>query len=368
MIEGDKNHRVFTFPIPTYNLTPDFDYDSENAYLLLKMTAKYGLPYFQNFVNSDLNPQDIRAMCCRLQLNLNELRKNITGGLFGSSESTGSIGVVTINMPRLAYLSVNEEAFFSRLSRVMELAKISLETKRKLVTRNIETGLFPYTRRYLKTLRNHFSTIGLVGMNEACLNFLGKDIGSKEGHKFAEQVLDFMLQKLREFQEETGNIYNLEATPAEAASYRLAKIDKEKFPDIITAGKDVPYYTNSTQLPVGYTDDIFEAFELQESLQVRYTGGTVLHGFIGEEIIDPKACGVLIKKLAENFKVPYFTITPTFSVCSIHGYIRGKQEVCPICNNTTEVYSRVVGYYRPISNWNEGKQEEFRERMVYTIK
>jgi ribonucleoside-triphosphate reductase len=334
----------------------------------MKMTAKYGLPYFQNFVNSDLNPQDIRAMCCRLRLDLNELRKNITGGLFGSSESTGSIGVVTINMPRIGYLAINERSFFSQLERVMELASISLETKRKVVSKNIEVGLFPYTRRYLPHLNNHFSTIGLVGMNEACLNFMGKDIGTKEGQKFALKVLDFMLEKLREFQRETGNIYNLEATPAEGASYRLAKIDKQKFPDIITQGKNVVYYTNSTQLPVGYTDDIFLAFKLQEPLQTKYTGGTVLHAFVGEEITSPEACGLLVKRLAENFKIPYFTITPTFSICKVDGYLNGKQSICPYCKSETEVYSRVVGYYRPVANWNEGKQEEFKQRKVYAIK
>ncbi len=367
MMDGDKNHRVFTFPIPTYNLTPDLDYESENAKLLFQMTSKYGLPYFQNFVSSDLHPEDVRSMCCRLQLDLRQLRKNVTGGLFGSSENTGSIGVVTINMPRIGYLSKNEDEFFSRLSRLMELANTSLETKRKLVTRNIESGLFPYTRRYLKTLNNHFSTIGLVGMNEACLNFLSQDIGTEEGRNFALKVLDFMLEKLRGFQEKTGHICNLEATPAEGTAYRLARIDHEKFPDIISAGKEVPYYTNSTQLPVGYTDDIFEAFELQEPLQTRYTGGTVLHGFIGEEINDPSACALMVQRLAENFRLPYFTITPTFSICPEHGYITGEHKECPQCGAVTEVYSRVVGYYRPVANWNKGKQEEFKERKTYAV-
>ncbi len=367
MMEGDKNHRVFTFPIPTYNLTEDFDYESENAKLLFQMTGKYGLPYFQNFVNSDLDPADVRSMCCRLQLDLRQLRKNVTGGLFGSSENTGSIGVVTINLPRIGYLSKNEDEFFSRLSRLMDLADTSLETKRKLVTRNIESGLFPYTKRYLKTLDNHFSTIGLVGMNEACLNFLSQDIGTEEGKKFALKVLDFMLEKLRGFQEKTGHICNLEATPAEGTAYRLARIDHEKFPDIISAGKEVPYYTNSTQLPVGYTDDIFEAFELQEPLQTRYTGGTVLHGFIGEEISDPDACALIVKRLAEKFRIPYFTITPTFSICPEHGYISGEHFECPECGAVAEVYSRVVGYYRPVTNWNEGKQEEFKDRKTYAV-
>ncbi|MCK4306621.1 ribonucleoside triphosphate reductase [candidate division WOR-3 bacterium] len=367
MMEGDKNHRVFTFPIPTYNLTEDFDYESENAKLLFQMTSKYGLPYFQNFVNSDLNPADVRSMCCRLQLDLRQLRKNVTGGLFGSSENTGSIGVVTINMPRIGYLSKNEDEFFSRLSRLMELADTSLETKRKLVTQNIKSGLFPYTRRYLKTLDNHFSTIGLVGMNESCLNFLSQDIGTEKGKKFALKVLDFMLEKLRGFQEKTGHICNLEATPAEGTAYRLARMDHEKFPDIISAGKEVPYYTNSTQLPVGYTEDIFEAFELQEPLQTRYTGGTVLHGFIGEEINDSDACALMVRRLAENFRIPYFTITPTFSICQEHGYIAGEHFECPKCGAATEVYSRVVGYYRPVTNWNKGKQEEFKERKTYAV-
>ena len=367
MMEGDKNHRVFTFPIPTYNLTKDFDYESENAKLLFQMTSKYGLPYFQNFVNSDLNPEDVRSMCCRLQLDLRQLRKNVTGGLFGSSENTGSIGVVTINMPRIGYLSKNEDEFFSRLSRLMDLADTSLETKRKLVTQNIKSGLFPYTRRYLKTLDNHFSTIGLVGMNEACLNFLSQDIGTEEGRKFALKVLDFMLEKLRGFQEKTGHICNLEATPAEGTAYRLARMDHEKFPDIISAGEEVPYYTNSTQLPVGYTNDIFEAFELQEPLQTRYTGGTVLHGFVGEEINDPSACALMVQRLAENFRLPYFTITPTFSICQEHGYIAGEHKECPQCGAVTEVYSRVVGYYRPVANWNKGKQEEFKERKTYAV-
>ncbi|MDI6840796.1 MAG: ribonucleoside triphosphate reductase [bacterium] len=367
MIEGDRNGRVFTFPIPTYNLTKDFSWSSANAKLLFEMTGKYGLPYFANFINSDLNPTDIRSMCCRLQLDLRELRKNVTGGLFGSSESTGSIGVVTINMPRIGYLSKSEDEFFDRLSHLMELAKVSLETKRKLVWRNIESGLFPYTRRYLKTLRNHFSTIGLVGMNEACLNFIGKDIGTREGRDFAKKVLEWMLKKLQDIQEETGNLYNLEATPAEGTAYRLAKIDAQKFTDIITASKSTPYYTNSTQLPVNYTDDIFEAFELQEELQTYYTGGTVLHGFIGEEIRDPAACALLVRRLAENFRLPYFTITPTFSICSKHGYILGEHDKCPKCGNIAEVYSRVVGYYRPVINWNEGKQEEFKDRLEYKV-
>ncbi|HID92818.1 MAG TPA: ribonucleoside triphosphate reductase [bacterium (Candidatus Stahlbacteria)] len=367
MIEGDKTGRVFTFPIPTYNITEKFDWDSENARLLFKATGKYGLPYFANFIKSDMKPSDIRSMCCRLRLDLRELRKNITGGLFGSSDSTGSIGVVTINMPRIGWLANNENEFLDRLSNLMELAKDSLEIKRKAVIRNMKGGLLPYTNRYLGTLENHFSTIGLVGMNEACLNLFGKDIGTKEGREFSLEVLDFMLSRLQDFQAETGNIYNLEATPAESAAFRLAKLDKAKFPDIITAGGDVPYYTNSTLLPVGYTDDIFEAFELQEELQCKYTGGTVLHGFVGEQIDDPEACKLLVKRLAERFKIPYFTLTPTFSICQDHGYIRGEKHSCPICGKDTEVYSRVVGYLRPIQNWNAGKREEFKERKLYTV-
>jgi len=367
MIEGDKTGRVFTFPIPTYNLTEKFDWDSENAMLLFKATGKYGLPYFANFIKSDMNPSDIRSMCCRLRLDLRELRKNITGGLFGSSDSTGSIGVVTINMPRIGWLANNENDFLSRLSYIMELAKNSLETKRKAVIRNMQAGLLPYTNRYLGTLKNHFSTIGLVGMNEACLNLFGRDIGTKEGCEFSLEVLNFMLSKLQDFQTETGNIYNLEATPAESAGYRLAKLDKAKFPNIITAGNDTPYYTNSTLLPVRYTDDIFEAFELQEELQCKYTGGTVIHAFVGEQIDDPGACKLLVKRLAETFKVPYFTLTPTFSVCQEHGYISGEKHSCPICGSDTEIYSRVVGYLRPIKNWNAGKREEFKERALYKV-
>ncbi len=367
MLEGDRNGRVFTFPIPTYNLTEEFDWDSEIADLLFKMTGKYGIPYFSNFINSELDPEDIRSMCCHLRLDLAELRRNVTGGIFGSSDSTGSIGVVTINMPRIGYLARDEEEFLSRLSDLMELARTSLEIKRKLVERNIQRGLLPYTKRYLGTLRNHFSTIGLVGMNEALLNFMGKDIGTPEGRSFALKVMDFMLDKLRQFQQETGNLYNLEATPAEGTSYRLARLDKQFFPNIITAGKDIPYYTNSTQLPVNYTDDVFEAFELQEPLQCKYTGGTVLHIYLGEEIRDHHALKELIKRLAHRFRVPYFTVTPTFSICPDHGYIPGKHELCPICAKETEIYSRVVGYLRPVRNWNAGKQEEFRQRLPFRV-
>lgn len=367
MMEGDYRGRIFTFPIPTYNLTKNFNWDSENAKLLFQITGKYGLPYFANFIKSDLDPSDVRSMCCHLRLDLAELRKNITGGLFGSSDSTGSVGVVTINLPRIGYLSSSDVEFIERLDKLMELAKVSLETKRKIVTRNIEAGLFPYTKRYLGSLRNHFSTIGIVGMNEACLNLFGKDISTPEGIEFAKKVLDFMLKKLSLFQQETSNLYNLEATPAEGTSYRLAKIDKQKFSNIIVAGNGVPYYTNSTLLPVGYSDDIFEAFELQEELQTKYTGGTVLHGFIGEELNSPESCGLLVRRLAERFRIPYFTITPTFSICPDHGYISGEHFKCPKCNTSTEVYSRVVGYYRPVANWNEGKRQEFADRLEYKV-
>jgi len=367
MLKGDNKGRIFTFPIPTYNLTPDFNWDSENAHILFKATSKYGLPYFSNFISSNLNPSDVRSMCCRLRLDLRELRRNVTGGLFGSGDSTGSVGVVTINMPRLGYLSKSEDEFLERLSSLMELARDSLELKRRVVEQNIRRGLLPYTKRYLGTLTNHFSTIGLVGMNEACLNLFGEDIGSERGTAFAEKVLDFMLLKLSDFQEETGNIYNLEATPAEGTAYRLARIDKQKFPDIITQGKEAPYYTNSTMLPVAYTDDIFEAFILQEGLQSKYTGGTVIHVYLGEEIDDEDACATLVKRIAENFRVPYFSMTPTFSICEEHGYIRGEHYTCPMCGKQTEVYSRVVGYYRPVQNWNKGKKEEYKQRKVYAV-
>ena len=367
MMAGDAEGRPFTFPIPTYNITEDFDWDSENSNLLFKMTAKYGLPYFQNFINSELNPGDVRSMCCRLQLNLKELRAK-TGGLFGSGECTGSIGVITLNMPRIGYLSKTKEEFFEKVAHLMELAKESLELKRKVVERNLENGLLPYTKRYLGNLNNHFSTIGLVGMNEALLNFMDKDIGSEEGRKFAIEVLDFMRDKLTQFQEETGHIYNLEATPAEGTSYRLARIDKEKYPDIITAGEEEPYYTNSTQLPVGYTDDVFEALDLQDGLQTLYTGGTVLHGFLGEELDNTEACKLLVRRIAENYRLPYYTITPTFSICKTHGYIAGEHFTCPKCGEPTEVYSRVVGYFRPVQNWNKGKKEEFKERLEFNVK
>ncbi len=369
LTEGDAKGRVFTFPIPTYNLTKDFDWDSEISEDLFKMTAKYGLPYFQNFINSDLNPQDVRAMCCRLQLNLKELHRNITSGRFGSGESTGSVGVVTINLPHLAYESKNEEEFLEKLERFMYLAKESLDVKRKLVGRNIQKNLLPYTKRYLGSLKNHFSTIGVIGMHEACLNLLGADKGieTEEGHNFAIRVLNFMRGKLLEFQEETGTLYNLEATPGEGASYRLAKKDKEQFPKIITSGDKTPYYTNSTQLPVGYTSDIYAALKHQEPLQKLYTGGTVFHTFLGESI-SPEAAKKLTRKIASSSKIPYFTITPTFSICEDHGYLKDEQKICPKCNKPTEVYSRVVGYLRPVKDWNLGKQQEFSERKVFIPK
>jgi len=329
MSAGDMNARIFTFPIPTYNITRDFDWSTENADLLFEMTAKYGIPYFQNFINSSLKPQDVRSMCCRLQLRVKDLLSK-TGGLFGSGEQTGSIGVVTINMPKIGFLSKSREEFFERLGRMLVLAKDSLEIKRKEVEKNMQQGLLPYTKRYLGHLNNHFSTIGLVGMNEASINFLHQKIAEKEGKQLALDVLDFFREKLTEFQGETGHIYNLEATPAEGTSYRLARIDKRNYPEIITAGNGAPFYTNSTNLPVDYTDDIFEALKHQDELQVKYTGGTVLHGFIGERIESNQSCKKLVKKIAENFRLPYFTVTPTFSICPVHGYIKGEHKNCPM--------------------------------------
>lgn len=330
MIEGDAEGRGFQYPIPTYNITKDFDWDSNNAKLLFEMTAKYGTPYFQNFINSDLNPGDVRSMCCRLQLDKRELRKK-GGGLFGADELTGSIGVVTLNLPRIGYLSKTKVEFFNRLNHLLNLASESLAIKRKVITKLMENGLFPYTKKYLKFFHNHFSTIGINGMNECLLNFMGKDITEPDAKEFAEEVMDFIRKKIADFQEETGDLYNLEATPAESTSYRLAKHDKERYPDIITGGTTEPYYTNSTQLPVNYTDDIFEALDLQESLQKKYTGGTVFHTFLGEAIQDWKGCRNLVKSIAENYRIPYFTITPTFSICPVHGYLTGEQFNCPIC-------------------------------------
>ncbi len=364
LIEGDSEGRGFAYPIPTYNLTRNFNWDSENAQLLFKMTGKYGTPYFQNFINSDLNPGDVRSMCCRLQLDKRELRKR-GGGLFGADEFTGSIGVVTINLPRIGYLSNNREDYFSQLDHFMNIARDSLEIKRKIITRLMDQGLFPYTQRYLRHWNNHFSTIGLIGMNESTLNFLGKDLSSSEAREFAKEVLLHMREKLITYQEETGHLYNLEATPGEGTSYRLAKSDRKKFSRMIIPGKDNPYYTNSTQLPVDMTDDIFNALELQNDIQKMYTGGTVFHSFIGEAIDDVETCKKLVKTIAESYEIPYFTITPTFSVCHMHGYLQGEHFACPNCGEETEVYTRIVGYYRPVNNWNRGKKSEYTDRKTY---
>lgn len=378
MAEGDAKGRVFTFPIPTYNITKDFNWGNPNLRGLWKMTAKYGVPYFSNFINSDMKPEDARAMCCRLRIDNRELEKR-GGGLFGSNPLTGSIGVVTINMPRLGFLSNSEEDFLNRLEKMMTLAKEGLEIKRKVLEKFTESDLYPYTKFYLREIKkrfneywkNHFSTIGLVGMNEACLNLFGENIASNKARAFTIRVLDFMRNKLIEFQKETGNNYNLEATPAEGTSYRLAKIDKEKYPEIICGNEKEykkgagPFYTNSTQLPVNFTDDIFEAFDLQDDIQTRYTGGTVLHIFAGEKIDNSNAIEVLVRKICENYHMPYFTFTPTFSICPIHGYLLGEQNVCPKCRAQCEVYSRVVGYLRPVNQWNNGKQEEFKLRKTF---
>ena len=360
MIEGDANGRGFQYPIPTYSITRDFDWsDTENNRLLFEMTAKYGTPYFSNYINSDMEPSDVRSMCCRLRLDLRELRKK-SGGFFGSGESTGSVGVVTINMPRIAYLSETKEEFFRRLDKMMDIAARSLNTKRKVITNLLEAGLYPYTKRYLGTFSNHFSTIGLVGMNEAGLNakWLKKDMTYKETQDFTIEVLNHMRNRLSDYQEMYGDLFNLEATPAESTAYRLAKHDVEKYPDIITAAKscdDTPYYTNSSHLPVGYTEDVFSALDIQDELQTLYTSGTVFHAFLGEKLPDWKAAMTLVRKIAENYKLPYYTISPTYSVCSEHGYLAGEQNTCPICGKKTEVYSRITGYYRPVQNWNDGK-------------
>ena len=378
MKEGDARGRVFTFPIPTYNITKSFDWDDKNIEGLWEITAKYGIPYFSNFINSDMNPEDARSMCCRLRIDNRVLEKR-GGGLFGSNPLTGSIGVVTINMPRIGYLSKNEDEFMERLEKLMIKAKESLEIKRKILERFTEGGLYPYTKFYLRGVKerfgeywkNHFSTIGLIGMNEACLNLFGENIGSEMGIKFVLKVLDFMRDKLLEFQEETGNNYNLEATPAEGTSYRLAMADKQKYPNIICANeKDYkngaePFYTNSTQLPVNFTNDVFEALDLQDEIQTKYTGGTVLHIFAGERIENPNAIKVLVRKICEKYHLPYFTFTPTFSICPTHGYLTGEHDKCPKCGAICEVYSRAVGYLRPVSQWNKGKQEEFKMRKTF---
>lgn len=369
MIEGDANGRGFQYPIPTYSITKDFDWsDTENNRLLFEMTAKYGTPYFSNYINSDMEPSDIRSMCCRLRLDLRELRKK-TGGFFGSGESTGSIGVVTINMPRIAYLSADEDEFFQRLDRMMDIAARSLKVKRDVVTKLLEEGLYPYTKRYLGTFENHFSTIGLIGMNEVGLNakWLGGDMTDPKTQAFAVKTLNHMRNRLSDYQEMYGDLYNLEATPAESTTYRLAKHDKKRWPDIKTAGKegDVPYYTNSSHLPVGYTEDIFSALDIQDELQTLYTSGTVFHAFLGEKLPDWQAAAKLVRTIAANYKLPYYTISPTYSVCKTHGYLVGEQFTCPHCGETAEVYSRITGYYRPVQNWNEGKQQEYKNRKLY---
>ena len=371
MVEGDANGRGFQYPIPTYSITKDFDWsETENNKLLFEMTTKYGTPYFSNYINSDMEPSDVRSMCCRLRLDLRELRKK-SGGYFGSGESTGSVGVVTINMPRIAYLSKTEDEFFERLDHMMDISARSLKTKREIITKLLDYGLYPYTKRYLGTFNNHFSTIGLVGMNEACLNaiWIGQDLTHKEAQEFTKKVLNHMRDRLSDYQEMYGDLYNLEATPAESTSYRLAKHDRERYPDIITASKDdnVPYYTNSSHLPVDFTSDIFEALDVQDELQTLYTSGTVFHAFLGEKLENWKVTMNLVRKIAENYRLPYYTISPTYSVCKTHGYIAGEHFECPECGAPAEVYSRITGYYRPVQNWNDGKTEEFKERKTYDI-
>ena len=370
MTEGDANGRGFQYPIPTYSITKDFDWsETENNRLLFEMTAKYGTPYFSNYINSDMEPSDVRSMCCRLRLDLRELRKK-SGGFFGSGESTGSVGVVTINMPRIAYLSKTEDEFYQRLDRMMDIAARSLKTKRTVITKLLDAGLYPYTKYYLGTFENHFSTIGLVGMNEACLNarWLHKDLTDPEAQEFTKAVLNHMRERLSDYQEKYGDLYNLEATPAESTSYRLAKHDRNRYPEIITANMNgTPYYTNSSHLPVGYTEDIFSALDIQDDLQTLYTSGTVFHAFLGEKLPDWRAAADLVRKIAENYKLPYYTMSPTYSVCHDHGYITGEHFTCPKCGKDTEVWSRITGYYRPVQNWNDGKVQEFKDRKEYNI-
>ena len=380
MMEGDAKGRVFTFPIPTYNITADFDWDNPNLEMIWKMTGKYGIPYFSNFVNSDMSPDDARSMCCRLRLDNRELLKR-GGGLFGANPLTGSIGVVTINLPRIGYISESREDFFQNLRKKVSLAVESLSIKRKVLERFTENNLYPYSKFYLRDIKegsglywkNHFSTIGIIGMNEACLNFIGENIATKNGQEFSLGIMDFLREIISEIQEETGDMFNIEATPAEGTSYRLSMLDKKRFTGIVCANEDeytkgaAPYYTNSTQLPVNYTDDIFEALELQDELQTKYTGGTVLHIFLGEQVGDTKTVKNLINKVANNYRMPYFTLTPTFSVCPSHGYLNGKQERCSTCAQETEIYSRVVGYLRPIKQWNNGKQAEFEVRKTFNL-
>ena len=372
MIEGDANGRGFQYPIPTYSITRDFDWsDTENNKLLFEMTAKYGTPYFSNYINSDMEPNDVRSMCCRLRLDLRELRKK-SGGFFGSGESTGSVGVVTINMPRIAYLATDKADFYRRLEHMMDIAARSLKIKRTVITKLLDEGLYPYTKRYLGTFNNHFSTIGLVGMNEVGLNanWLGNDMTHPETLAFTKEVLNFMRDKLSDYQEKYGDLYNLEATPAESTSFRLAKHDKKFYPDILTASDtangETPYYTNSSHLPVGYTDDIFAALDLQDELHTLYTSGTVFHGFLGEKLPSWQSAATLVRTIAENYKLPYYTLSPTYSVCKNHGYIAGEHYECPECGAKTEVYSRITGYYRPVQNWNDGKSQEFKKRKVYS--
>ncbi len=371
MIEGDANGRGFQYPIPTYSITRDFDWsDTENNRLLFEMTSKYGTPYFSNYINSDMEPSDVRSMCCRLRLDLRELRKK-TGGFFGSGESTGSIGVVTINMPRIAYSAKTEEEFFIKLNKMMDISARSLKVKRDVITKLLEEGLYPYTRRYLGSFDNHFSTIGLVGMNEVGLNarWLGTDMINKETQDFTVRVLNHMRERLSDYQVEYGDLFNLEATPAESTSYRLAKHDRKRWPAIKTAGAkgDTPYYTNSSHLPVEYTADIFEALDVQDELQTLYTSGTVFHAFLGEKLPDWQAAAKLVKTIADNYKLPYYTISPTYSICKTHGYLRGEQFTCPECGANAEVYSRITGYYRPVQNWNEGKTQEYKNRKLYDV-
>ena len=371
MIEGDANGRGFQYPIPTYSITRDFDWsDTENNRLLFEMTSKYGTPYFSNYINSDMEPSDVRSMCCRLRLDLRELRKK-TGGFFGSGESTGSVGVVTINMPRIAYLSRNKADFYRRLDHMMDIAARSLKIKRDVISKLLDEGLYPYTKRYLGTFNNHFSTIGLIGMNEVGLNavWLGEDLSHEKTQEFTKEVLNHMRERLVEYQEQYGDLYNLEATPAESTTYRLAKHDRERWPDIKTAGKegDTPYYTNSSHLPVDYTADIFDALDIQDELQTLYTSGTVFHAFLGEKLPDWKSAANLVRKIAENYHLPYYTLSPTYSVCKEHGYIAGEHFTCPKCGKKAEVYSRITGYYRPVQNWNDGKTQEYKNRKLYDI-
>ena len=371
MIKGDYEGRGFQYPIPTYSITKDFDWsEKENTRLLFEMTAKYGTPYFSNYINSDMEPSDVRSMCCRLRLDLRELRKK-SGGFFGSGESTGSVGVVTINLPKIAYLAKNEETFYQNLDHVMDIAARSLKTKRNVITKLLDAGLYPYTKRYLGSFKNHFSTIGLIGMNEVGLNanWLGKDMTDEKTQAFSIAVLNHMRERLSAYQEEYGDLYNLEATPAESTTYRLAKLDVQNYPDIITAAKkgEAPYYTNSSHLPVGFTDDVFTALDIQDKLQTLYTSGTVFHVFMGEKMPDWQSTAKLVLAIAQNYKLPYYTISPTYSVCTDHGYLSGEQAICPYCGKETEVYSRITGYYRPVKNWNNGKQQEFIDRKEYVL-